>query len=71
VPKLDTLEEQYREAQAEFREDRTPENKKKYRNAKQRFALARVEVRQQEEADPEHARGTTMVTVTNDEDEEA
>lgn len=64
-PSLDALEERYREAQEEFREDRTPENKAAYKKAKADFEASRVAMRQQEEADPNNPRGQVMVAVNN------
>jgi hypothetical protein len=63
MPKLDTLEERYREAQEAFREERTDANHSKYRKAKQAFALARVEERREEEADPGQPRGQVFAAV--------
>ena len=63
---LDTLEMEYREAQKTFMEERTPENKAAYKEAKQAFEEARVAKRQEQEADPNHPRGQAMVVVEND-----
>jgi hypothetical protein len=65
MPDLDKLEEEYREAQKAYKRGAKGDEdaKQKYKDAKARFALARVEQRQKEEADPDHPRGQAMVSI--------
>lgn len=63
---LEELEARFREAQSAYMDDRSEENKQAYKEAAQAFSDARVAQRQEEEADPDHPRGRSMVVVNND-----
>jgi hypothetical protein len=65
---LDELERAYSEAREVFVNDRTEENKAAYKAAKYAFAEARTAQKLAEEADPDHPRGQSLVSVTDGED---
>lgn len=64
--KLVSLQEKFDAAQAKFSKSGSDADKKKYQDAKSTYALARVEVRKAEEADPNHPRGESLASVTQE-----
>lgn len=64
---LEDLEQAYREAYDAYAEDRTPENRETYKEAKRAFSDARTYKKQLEELDPDHPRGRSVVLIENGE----
>jgi len=64
MPSTETLEKKFLEAKEQYAAGKLDGNK--YQKAKSDFALARVEERKAEEADPNHPRGNGIASVTEE-----